>query len=157
MSDLATKTPLSKYGHSPAARAEREARREQVSVLLLARVPYRQIAERVGAAYSTVRDDVAAIQRQWQARYAENYQAHVAEMMATYDALKRTWLPRSLGSNPDGDAADRVLKIERERARLLGTDAPVKVRHEVLTEDAIDAAIRDLVVEMDEQAGAAVH
>lgn len=39
---------------------------------------------------------------------------------------------------------DRVLKIMERRARMLGTDAPTKHQIDVLTEDVMDAAIRQL-------------
>ena len=45
-------------------------------------------------------------------------------------------------------AIDRVLKIQDRRAKLVGLDAPTKVRHEVITEDATDAAIRQLEAEL---------
>jgi hypothetical protein len=41
-------------------------------------------------------------------------------------------------------AIDRLLKIADRRARLLGLDAPVKSRVEVVTEDAVDAEIKRL-------------
>jgi hypothetical protein len=50
-------------------------------------------------------------------------------------------------------AIDRMLKIQERRARLLGLDAPTKV--EVLTIDAIDAAIRDAEAELARRAAAA--
>lgn len=140
--------PNNPLGHSAAAKSIRENRREQVAVLLLARVPYRQIADRVGVAYSTVRSDVAVIQGQWRARYAAVYGEHVAEMTAVLDALQRAWLPKALGAAPDSDAAAQMRWILRERARLHGTDAPVKVRHEVLTEGLVDAAIIELTEQL---------
>jgi hypothetical protein len=49
-------------------------------------------------------------------------------------------------------AIDRLLKIQERRAKLLGLDAPTKV--EVLTIDAIDAAIRDAEAELARRAAA---
>lgn len=148
MSEPARKDML---GHSPAVKAEREQRREQVAVLVLSRVPYRQIAERVGCSYSTVRADIEVVKRGWRDRYAESYEAHVAEQTATLDALRRAWLPRALGGTPDVKAAEVVLRIEERRARLFGTDKPARVEHsgqiEVL--DELVAEGEDAIAEIE--------
>lgn len=45
-------------------------------------------------------------------------------------------------------ALDRLLRIEDRRAKLLGTDAPVKSRVEVTNIDSVDDDIRRLVAEL---------
>lgn len=52
-------------------------------------------------------------------------------------------------------AIDRLLKISERRAKLLGLDAPTRTRIEVITEDAVDAAIADLEREIAEHDRAA--
>jgi len=44
---------------------------------------------------------------------------------------------------------DRLLRIQERRAKLMGLDAPVEARIEVVTEDVIDAEIRRLTQEID--------
>lgn len=47
-----------------------------------------------------------------------------------------------LDDGPTLAAIDRLLKIQERRSKLLGLDAPVTIRH--LTEDVVDAEIREL-------------
>lgn len=126
MSEPAPTNPL---GHSAAAKNVREARREQVAILLLSRVPYRRIAEQVGCSYTAVRADVDVIRARWRERYADAYEAHVSEQVGTLDALMRTWMPKALGTNADPKALDAVMRLLERRARLLGLDKPAKVEH----------------------------
>lgn len=48
----------------------------------------------------------------------------------------------------DLKAVETCLQIQARRARLFGLDAPTRTRVEVITEDAIDAAIRQLEAEL---------
>jgi hypothetical protein len=53
-----------------------------------------------------------------------------------------------IDSAPVLGAIDRLLRISRERRALLGLDAPRKAQVTVITEDAVDAAIRQLEQEL---------
>ncbi len=109
-----------------AKRAELEQRREKVAELVLAKVPQREIAERLDVSHGAVCDDVRALRRAWTDRAYMAFDAHVAEEVAKLDRLEATVLPKAF----DGDlnAADRAVKIMDRRARLLGLDGPVKLR-----------------------------
>jgi len=45
-------------------------------------------------------------------------------------------------------AIDRMIRIEARMAELIGLDAPKRSRIEVITEDAVDAAVRELEAEL---------
>lgn len=115
---------------------EIERRREQVAYLVMAHVPYREIAEMLGIGRSTVGDDVKQIRRLWQANAARHYSEHVAEEMAKLDAVERAWMPKATPMHPlhspeevaAAEAATRVLdRVARHRARILGLNAPVRI------------------------------
>ena len=59
---------------------------------------------------------------------------------------------------PKLDAAAAILKIQERRARLIGLDAPVRHRVQVVPQDAVEAAIADLKRErlMDEDDDVAI-
>jgi len=59
------------------------------------------------------------------------------------------------GSSNQHWAIDRMLKISDQRARLLGLNAPVRQEVSVITESAVDTAIRDLQTQLEAQATAA--
>ena len=126
-----------------ARKAATEERRMRVSAMLLARVQQREMARRESVSLGTITNDIAVIRRNWRDRMAESYNAHVAEEVAKLDWLERGLMAHALKGD-DYDAIDRLIKIMDRRARLLGLDAPTRTRVEVITEDVIDAAIRDL-------------
>ena len=128
------------HGHrapdAPDRKLEIDRRREQVGYLVMAHVPYREIADILGIGRSTVGDDVKAIRRGWQDRAAQHYSAHVAEEMAKLDAIERAWMPKATPLHPlhtpeavaAAEAATRVLdRVARHRARILGLNAPVRI------------------------------
>lgn len=65
------------------------------------------------------------------------------------DALLRAMWPQAMQGK--GWAVDRCLSVMERRARLLGLDAPLKSRIEVITEDAVDAAIRQLEADLEDR------
>ncbi len=111
-----------------------EERRQEVAVLVLAHVPYRTIASMLGIGRSTVADDVKVIREQWRTRAAATYGEHVAEEVAKLDTLERSWI--GLAIPPDNATPEQVTaaaqaalvldRIGRQRARLLGLNAPVR-------------------------------
>jgi hypothetical protein len=58
------------------------------------------------------------------------------------DSLLSAMWPKGVGGNHL--AVDRCLAIMERRARLLGLDAPLRLRQEVITADDIDRAIREM-------------
>jgi hypothetical protein len=128
------KHPGRRRKYDAARKAEIEQRREQVATLLLARVPYRQMAELLGVSKSQIAEDVAVIKRAHRERAAASYDVYVTEMTVELDGLMRAWMPVAM--NP-GNATDEsldgaekaarvVLRIMERRSRLMGLDAPVR-------------------------------
>jgi hypothetical protein len=75
------------------------------------------------------------------------------------DQLQRALWPHAIDrySPKQRWASERVLQLMDQRARLLGLNKPVAQRHEVtvLTEDAVDNAIRALETEIEARAAEA--
>jgi hypothetical protein len=108
-----------------------EKRRTEVAPLVLAHFSYRQIAERLGVAPSTISEDVKAMREQWRQRSSADYGTFLAEETAKLDLLERELLPEALHGGPEGglnlQAVDRLLAIRDRRARMLGLDSPSRV------------------------------
>lgn len=123
-------------------RAQAAARRVQVAEMLLAKVPQRTIAARLGVNVGTICDDVREIKKTWRERAGDSYAAHVAEEVAKLDVLEQSLLPKVV----DGSiaATEAFIRIMERRARLLGLDAPVTTKVELITEDMVDAEIKRL-------------
>lgn len=153
--------------HSAAAEQtdEIENRRRDVAALLAARLPYREIGRRLGVSVGTVARDVEKIRRTWQDRYAEDYNAHASEQLATLDIVKQRLLPRVLvGGKPEEEivegrptgrtvptmdlwALDRLLGVMDREARLLGLDAPQRIEVQMHVE-VVAKAIEHVVIEL---------
>lgn len=115
---------------------ERELRRVFIAEGILAHHTYRTIAANLTAqgwptSKSTVANEAKAIRAEWARRHAQAFDAHVAEQLATYEALKRAVLPKALhgakDKGPSLGAVDRALAIEDRIARLLGLDKPQRI------------------------------
>jgi hypothetical protein len=66
------------------------------------------------------------------------------------DRLQRALWPQCLREDKNQHwAIDRVLKISDQRARLLGLNRPVRQEITVISEDAVDNAIRALEAEIE--------
>lgn len=133
-------------GHAPATELHRDQRRDQVALLLAQGLRIRQISELLKVGSSTVHRDIQVIRRHYQARQTLSYGRKVAEEMLKLDELEKGIMVRA--RRGELGAIDRVLRIQERRAKLQGLDAPVTQKIEVLTEDVIDRAIRDLNEEM---------
>lgn len=133
----------------PATPDERDDRRTKVATLLLAHATQGQIGTMLGVSRQTVNADVKAIRQQWREERAEAYDRYVAEDVKRLEALERAIWPQAMGGKLL--AVDRVLAIISQRSQLIGTEAPIKARVEVVTEDVIDAEIRRLEAELEDR------
>jgi hypothetical protein len=136
---------------------------------------YRQIAAQMGwksqkTAYEAVHRGLAdAIQepadevRRLELERLDEYARHALRVLATPHLVVSQGIvvvhPVSeeplTDDQPVLQALDRLIKISERRSRLLGLDAPVKTRVEVITEDAVDAEIADLTRQLAENDPAA--
>lgn len=132
----------------PASKAQRAAtaeRRSKAVAMRLAGIDYDTIATRLG--YSDRGAACKDINRALEANVAEqNRQADVLRQqeLQRLDRLQAgVWTAAASG---DTKAVDTALRIIDRRCKLLGLDAPQ--RHEVVSMDAVDAAIRALNAEL---------
>jgi hypothetical protein len=143
-------------GHAGAAQSVEEAnrieeRRIKVAHLMAAHFTYREMAEQLGVAPSTISEDVKVIRERWRERATAEYSSHLAEELAKLDLLEHELLPKALSGGPGGGmnlrAVDRVLAIRDRRARMLGLDAPSKVEA-TLKVELLVRAVEDTLVEL---------
>lgn len=111
-------------GVSPA-RAERIAR---VLSMYDMDMSYRQIAEKLGISFSTVRDDYHIGIKE---TYRPAAEERIEKIERQYQTIRRAWWAKAVGGDPK--AADIIMKSLRDERKLLGIDRPEK--HE-LTVDA---------------------
>lgn len=100
--------------------------------------------------------------------YTDPSSAHRAAMQALKDIpyeaandLRRTELETlnelqlalraKLTEKPSAYLVDSILRVMERRAKLLGLDAPISIRTEVVTVDAVDAEIQRLEAELAER------
>lgn len=103
---------------------EREERRKKVAANLKAGLNYREIAEHLGVSLGTISNDVNLVIERWQKEHVSEINEYVSlELKRLDQAQNAIW-----GEVMDGKllAIDRLLKIQRRRADLLGLDAPEK-------------------------------
>lgn len=126
------------------------------------RFSFAQIAEQLG--YADHSGAVRAVERGLARSVREPHQDLIALDMAELDEMAReAWrvlrgvhyvVDRGQVVHLDGEplkddapvlaAISRLLDIQTRRSKLVGLDAPTKARVEVITESAVDAAIREL-------------
>jgi DNA-binding CsgD family transcriptional regulator len=156
-----------KFKPSPAV----AARRTQVLALRIEQRPYTQIAAQLGITESTAKNDYARALADLKAEQAS--QAHAARDLelaklavaeqAAWEVLRRPHITVQHGRvvlDAEGEpvpddapvlaAVDRILKVSERRARLLGLDAPYRVR--VAAE--VDEQIQELAAELELRPGA---
>ena len=103
-----------------SAAAQREERRDRVMTLVLYGYSIRQIARQTGISHGTVQRDInarleaAAAQCPQTIQYRELHRERLNQLFFK-------WWPRAM---KDLAALDRVLKLLRQEAKLLGLDAP---------------------------------
>ncbi len=123
---------------------------------------YRQIAQQVGCDVHTAHDRVAraiaAVPVENVNELREVERARLDEMlMVAWREMHRDHVVVQFGKVVRGEdgrplidsgakmaALDRLLRISRERRMLMGLDAPARSVIEVITEDTLDAEIREL-------------
>jgi hypothetical protein len=150
---------------SRAKRADTAQRRKRAIDMRMAGASFQKIADELGyttrgaACQDVTRALEAAVVEQTRSVEAyreEELQRLDALMVEAWAILKREHVTVSHGKliyddrtgqpllddGPTLSAIDRILKIQERRAKFLGLDAPQ--RHEVVSIDAIDAAIKDL-------------
>lgn len=103
--------------------------------------------------------------------YASEGAAHTAAMAAlrdipreAADELRRIELETlnelqvalraKLEEKPSAFLVDSILRIMERRAKMLGIDAPIAIRTEVVTVDAVDAEIQRLEAQLEDRARA---
>jgi hypothetical protein len=125
--------------------------RTTLAYLMTAHFTYREMAEKLGVASSTISEDVKVIRERWRERAVADYTSHLAEELAKLDLLEHELLPMALSGGPKGGislrAVDRVLAIRDRRARMLGLDAPSKVEATFKVELVV-RALEDTLVEL---------
>lgn len=112
---------------------ERDLRRLLIAEMLLAHVPYRTIATRVGISKSMVAKEVKVIRAEWKERAGRAFDSHVEEELGKIEALERYVLAEAMHGGKAGGtnlaAVDRALSLMDRRAKLLGLDKPTKIEH----------------------------
>jgi hypothetical protein len=130
---------------SKAQRALTAARRKQAIALKLAGLTYEQIADRLeySSRQAAQKDLVRALATALTdlGRTAEEFRELELQRL---DRLQAAAWPLAMNGNLH--AINTCRQIINDRRQLLGLDAPQ--RHEVLTVDALDAAIQQLEAEL---------
>lgn len=136
-------------------RVEMDERRRQVAALLRARLPRADIVRQLGMSAPTLCRDIMAIRKQWKEEYAADYDQMLADELAVLADDERRWRTEMVQllrdrtikerkTFPDGtveekeisvppnidmalSSYDRVMAIMRQRAKLLGIEAPQKI------------------------------
>lgn len=115
-----------------------EQRRKLVAANLLAGLTYREIAQALGVSAATISNDVKEIRKEWQDRYAEDINHHIATQLRRYDVLlNAVWNDAKSGLNYQ--AIDRALTVLDKMNQLTGIIARTK-----LVDDFDEMAIADI-------------
>lgn len=109
-----------------AQELEIAARRKRVTELILARVPYSQIAVSLGVSKGTVHSDKDAIMRDLAAATIQNAHEPFLTSLATLDAMQMGLYNRAMAG--ESEAIALTLRIEQRRAAMLGFDAADRAR-----------------------------
>ena len=130
----------------PFARAEIHSREEQVLKLRLAGATFFAIAKQIGFATPS------GAQQAYRRALRRSIAPQVDELRkiegGRLDALQLGLWQKAM--NGDVRAAETVVRIMERRAKLFGLDAPIHKIIEVVTEDVLDRAIRELEKEFDD-------
>ncbi len=97
------------------------ARRAAVSQGVLARRPYRQIAEELGVSLGTVERDVAVLKEQWAKEYNQ-LGSHFEAALQTLDSLQDMAIRAAAKGDEDTElqAINQIKSIQDQRNKLLG-------------------------------------
>jgi transposase-like protein len=131
-SDAKKKAVNAKRGNrkkSPTPGATEAAAKNQCAAyeMKIRGMTYRQIAKEIGVSPKTAHKYVNDALEEYIAATAESVEILRTIELQKLDELESVLLPLALKG--DLQAADRVLKIQERRAKLLGLEAPQKVEH----------------------------
>ena len=127
----AGKTAAKRKGAGRPRKPGPEARRRLVAELALKRLSGREIAAALQAlpeaerpsscSVPTVARDLAALKEEWAAARRELVEELVDEEVARLNELEKGWWPKAVDpqSEAQGEATDKVLAIQRQRAQFL--------------------------------------
>jgi len=136
---------MARAGHlpqpSPAVRTRTAERRRAAVTLRIEGKPWQEIADTLGYdSRSSASKDVTRAMQQAIANLALPLEEYRQLELDRLDAMQNALWPKVMDGDPR--AIDTTLRLMDRRAKFLGLDAPARM--EVLTIDAIDAAIADL-------------
>jgi len=119
--------PLIKEGRSAGAREQAAERSRQAWELRKAGTSLRDIARALSVGKTTIERYIKAGVADYNLKTSEDVRAHRALELARLDGLfQSAWLGAT-GSHSDPTFMLRAIQIIRERARLLGLYAPIRV------------------------------
>lgn len=128
----------------PAIRLQ--LREAHVLRLRATRMTFDRIAEQTG--YADGSGAYKAFRRAMQATIQEPADELRRIELESLDQLYRSALPRALGGNMR--AMENCLRIQERRARLVGLDAPQRRVVDVVTTDAMDRMLGEMLTEFQE-------
>lgn len=111
--------------------ARLEDRREKVWALRMRGLSSRQIAKHVEVSHVTVLKDLTIVLDRTRSETNDAVAQHRSLQLSRLERLTEVLMP--LAESGSLDAIDRLDKIEKRRAALLGLDAPTKVSTEIST------------------------
>jgi hypothetical protein len=136
------------YGPDIRTAQIRDYRRIEVGRMVLARVPVRVMAERLGVSTNTINRDIRVVERWWHDSAITQRSKLVERETVKLDELERAWVERAIN---DPVALDGVLRIQAARAKLLGLNAPTQSQVEIVG-DADELRKRALEIVQDDLA-----
>lgn len=133
---------------SKAQRAATAARRAKAISMRLAGADYETIARTLGyASRGAAHTDITRALEQYVTEGRVSAEVLREQELRRLDRLQATLWPQALQG--DTKVIETVLRIIDRRCRILGLNAPE--RHEVVTLDAVEAEIRRLSAELENQ------
>lgn len=103
-------------------------RRHHVAALYLRRVTQEQIASKLGCSQQTVSADLTALKEQWKQEHQQDVEAVILRDLAELDVMEADCALQFAATHEVTWIAAR-LKIKERRAKLLGSDKPVRQEH----------------------------
>lgn len=129
---MATERQRDDHGRFDISEPELEARRAEVIKLRVAGYGFRDIAKQLGIGLATAYNDFKAVMDRTKSEADSTADQERQVSLARIDKAIAVLMPMLDGEN-SLDAMDRLDKLEKRRAALLGLDAPAKVSAEVST------------------------
>ena len=128
-----------KQSRTSRPRAQARVNEFQVLDLRLKGLSLRAIGKRLGVCHATAYKAMSRVLAKLEAASAEKAEELRRIETERLDLMLEALLPKATNKrNPNGAAADRVLKIMERRAKLWGLDAPKKFDHRMTHEDWLD-------------------